>query len=367
MERWGLLLINLGTPDDPSPAAVRRYLAEFLDDPRVIDLPGWKRWLLLNLVILPFRPRKSAEAYRKIWTERGSPLLFHGQDLVAKLQTALDAALGEGAAKVALAMRYQSPSILDALARFQRAGIDRIAVFPLFPHYASSSWGSAIEQLNQDAGRLLNVPTLQVLPVYYEHPAFVRAFGAVARPVLDAFQPDRVLLSYHGLPERHMRDGDLSGGQHCLASATCCDLIVPANRFCYRAQCYATTRALVPELGLADGSHEVSFQSRLGSTPWIQPFTDHRVVELAQAGVKKLAVLVPSFTADCLETLEEIAIRARAEFVAHGGEDLRLVPSLNSHDAWVEAILEMLREHAPGLATPTAAVKPEGTPEPAPE
>ena len=222
--------------------------------------------------------------------------------------------------------------------------VERIVVFPLFPQYSSAANGSALEELYREAGRPWNVPSLQVVPPYYDHAAFIDAWAAVAAPALEDLQPDRILLSYHGLPERHVKKSDTSGGRHCLQSEDCCSAIVPANRNCYRAHCFATSRALSARLGWSEDQWEVAFQSRLGRDPWIQPYTDQRVVELAQAGVKRLAVLSPAFTADCLETLEEIALRAREDFLEHGGEELRLIPSLNSEDAWVEAIVKIIGE-----------------------
>ena len=340
--RWGLLLLNLGTPDAPEPAAVRRYLAEFLDDPRVLDIAGWKRSLLLNLVILPRRPKESAHAYQKVWDpQRGSPLLYHSQDLAAAVQTSL----GDDAL-VILAMRYQSPSIQAALEAFQREGVDRIVALPLFPQYASSSTGSALEKLYLEAGKLPNVPALHVVPAFYEHPAFIAACAAVARPVLEEQRPQRVLFSFHGLPERHVRASDFSGS-HCLASAGCCDAITPANRFCYRAQCYATARALAAALALAPETWEVAFQSRLGRDPWIKPYADERIEALGKEGLERLVVLEPAFTADCLETLEEIGIRGAEDFRAAGGGELTLVPSLNARPAWVEAVVALAREAQP--------------------
>ncbi len=337
--RWGFLLLNLGTPDSPSIPDVRRYLREFLSDPRVIDISPLGRWLLLNLIILPTRPKQSARAYRKIWTDRGSPLLVHGRDLAGKVREALG-----GEIQVELAMRYQNPSIAASLEAFRRRGVDQIVVFPLFPHYSSAAWGSAVEKLFEEAGRRWNLPTIQVVPPFYEHPAFIDAFAAVARPILDEMEPDLVVMSYHGLPERHCVKSDESRGGHCLRSGSCCDAIVPANRNCYRAQCFATSRALAERLGLDDKAWEVTFQSRLGRSPWIRPYTDIRLNELAESGVGRVAVFSPSFTADCLETLEEIGIRAKEDFVAHGGNELRLIPSLNSEDVWVRAILEITRE-----------------------
>ncbi|HVK77039.1 MAG TPA: ferrochelatase [Kofleriaceae bacterium] len=348
----GLLLINLGTPDAPTPGAVRRYLREFLGDPRVLDINPVGRALLLNLVILPLRPRKSAHAYAQIWDrERGSPLLFHSQDLTAGVA----ARLGTGW-HVELAMRYGAPSIADALDRLVAAGVDRVIAVPLFPQYASSSTGSALERLYQLAGQRLTVPPLSVVPAFYDDDGFIDAFVAVARPRLDAFRPDHVLMSFHGLPERHMTAGDPTGS-HCLASPGCCDRIVAANQHCYRAQAYATARSLAAGLGLVDDGWSVSFQSRLGRTPWIKPYTDEVLPQLAARGVKRLSVMCPAFVADCLETLEEIGMRAAGEWKASGGEALELVPSLNAGPAWIDAVVAMARRAAgePAVAAAPAA------------
>jgi protoporphyrin/coproporphyrin ferrochelatase len=334
----GLLLCNLGTPDAPTPKAVRRYLREFLSDPRVLDMNPVGRALLLNLVILPTRPRKSAEAYRKIWTERGSPLLVHGEALAA----AVRARLGSDWA-VELGMRYGKPGIAAALARLRAAGVARVVVLPLYPQFASSTTASTVDQV-----RRLAAPSGQSLAfvgAFYDHPAFLDAFATVGRPVLAAETPDHVLMSFHGLPERHLRKADASG-RHCLVAADCCERIGPANRGCYRAQCFATARALAGRLGLADGSFSVSFQSRLGRTPWIRPYTDATIAGLAAQGKRRLVVFCPAFVADCLETLEEIGIRAREQFLAAGGERLALVPSLNAHPAWADALVRIVRDRA---------------------
>ena len=332
--------MNLGTPDDPKPAAVRRYLRQFLSDPRVLDINAVGRAALLNLVILPFRPQKSAEAYEKIWTERGSPLMFHSQDLVVEVQRRLGADWS-----VELAMRYQSPSIESALGRFRARGVDRIVVFPLYPQYSSASTGSSVEEVFRVAGQLWVTPSLSFVEPFYDAPAFIRAVAARGKPVLDAEQPDHVLFSYHGLPERHMRKADDTGA-HCLATESCCDEMIGANRNCYRAQCYATTRALAKALGLGPDDHSVSFQSRLGRTSWIRPYTDVVLTELAKAGKKKVVVFSPAFVADCLETLEELAIRADADFRRDGGERLTMVPSLNATPEWADAVVELVEAQA---------------------
>jgi protoporphyrin/coproporphyrin ferrochelatase len=334
----GLLLLNLGTPDEPTTPAVRRYLREFLSDPRVLDIGAVGRAALLNLVILPRRPSQSAEAYRKIWDpQRGSPLLFHSQDLARRVGEAL----GDGW-RVELAMRYGRPSIPDAIDRLRGHGIDRMVVFPLFPQYAASSTGSALEAVFRAIAPRWNVPPVSVVPPFYDEPGFIAAFAEVGAPVVAEKRPDHVLFSFHGLPERHMRKSDDSGS-HCLTSDACCDRVDGVNRNCYRAQCYATARALAAALSLTAGSWTVTFQSRLGRTPWIRPYTDVVIPELAAAGTRRLVVFSPAFVADCLETLEEIGIRAREQFLAAGGEELTLVPSLNSSPAWVDAVVALSR------------------------
>lgn len=336
----GLLLCNLGTPDEPTPAAVRRYLAEFLADPRVLDINPLGRWALLNLVILPFRPRKSAAAYQKIWTDRGSPLLTNSEDLVTEVR----ARLGAGWA-VELGMRYQHPSIGSALERLRAAGASRVVVFPLYPQYSASSTGSSVEEVFRVAGKAWVTPALSFVEPFYDDADFIEAFAAQGRNIMAAEQPDHVLFSFHGLPERHMRKADPTG-KHCLASVDCCASLGQANRHCYRAQCFATARALVSRLGLPEGAFTVSFQSRLGRTPWIHPYTDVVLLQLAAQGKKRIVVFCPAFVADCLETLEEIGIRARRDFLAAGGVSLTLVPSLNSSAAWADAVVALVRRQA---------------------
>ena len=343
-DRTGLLLINLGTPDSPRPADVRRYLREFLSDPRVLDMPTWQRKLLLELIILPFRPRKSGEAYEKIWTERGSPLLFHSQDLVAKVQKRL----GDRVV-VDLAMRYGRPSIEGTLARFKQAAVDRIVVFPLYPQYSSAATGSSIEKVFTCASRLWTTPYLQVVPPFYDHPAFIDACARAARPVLAQGKPERVLFSFHGLPERQCTKCD-DTGMHCLKRPDCCDRIVEANRNCYRAQCYATARSLADALGVPTEARIVCFQSRLGRTPWIRPYTDEVIAELAASGVREIAVTSAAFVADCLETLEELGIRGAESFRAAGGTTLRLIPAVNADDAWADAVVQLAKETSAWLA-----------------
>ncbi len=350
--RIGILLVNLGTPDSPETGDVRRYLAEFLNDPRVIDINPVSRWFLLNLIILRFRPAKSAEAYKKIWTERGSPLLTHGQDLTKAIAARF---ADEPHVHVRLAMRYGTPSLRSGIEGLVQDGCDRIVVFPLYPQYASSSTGSTVEAAYRIASEQENTPFISIVPSFYDHPAFLEAFTQVGRPVLEATQPDHVLMSFHGLPERHLRKGD-SSGAHCLAKPGCCDTITDLNRNCYRAQSVCTARELAAKLDLDETKYTVTFQSRL-TKEWITPFTDVVLEQLRDKGeVKKLAVFCPAFVADCLETLEEIGMGLKHEFEKAGdGRELTLVPSLNTEPAWVDAVEQILRENLAAPYLPVAA------------
>lgn len=312
--RTGLLLLNLGTPDAPDTPAVRRYLREFLSDPRVVDISPIGRWLLLNLIILPFRPAKSAAAYRKVWTPQGSPLMVNSLALRDALRTRLCDTW-----QVELGMRYGNPSTGSALAALEAGRVNRIVAAPLYPQQASSSTGTALEQLYRLAGTRWKVPILSTLPPFHGAPGFLDSFAAIAREQSTEFKPDYVLFSFHGLPERHLKKGDP-----------------------YQSQCMSTASELAARLGLKQDGWSVSFQSRLGRTPWIKPHTDAVLPELATRGIKRVMVMSPSFVADCLETLEEMAIRGHEQFTAAGGEDLRLVPSLNADPRWVEALAQMV-------------------------
>ena len=335
--RTGVLLINLGTPDSPRPADVRRYLRQFLSDPRVIDINGFARWLLVRIILIR-RPAASGHAYEKVWdAKRGSPLLYHSQDLAAALREVL------GGAPVALGMRYGNPSIGAALDELERAGCTRVVALPLYPQYASSSTGSSLEELFRILGGRWNVPALDVVPPFYAEQPFQRALAEVGGPVYREFKPDHVLMSFHGLPERQIEKSDPTG-LHCLRSTSCCDQLGERNANCYRAQCFHTARTLAENLGIADSRYTICFQSRLGKTPWIKPHTDVLLPELARQGKKRLLVFCPAFVADCLETLEEIGLRADEQFRAAGGEELRLIPSLNSHPVWVDAVCRIVGE-----------------------
>jgi len=341
----GVLVLQLGTPDSTSVRDVRRYLREFLSDPRVLDMPAPIRWLLLNVVILPFRPRRSAEQYRKIWTEEGSPLMIHTKGLADALQ----AELGKGYL-VRVAMRYQNPSIETALDDLAASGCERIVLAPMFPQYSSAAYGSAVGRVHELTSTIWNVPATSTIPPFYDHPGFVASVGDVARRHLSRFRPDHVLFSYHGLPESQIKKSDQSG-EWCLRRSDCCDVMLAENRFCYRAQSHATTRAVAEELNLSSSGFSTAFQSRLAGQKWIEPYTDTVLEGLHGNGVRRLAVLTPSFVADCLETLEEIGIRLRQQWLGLGGEDLSLVPCVNADSTWASALAGMVRTEDRTLTT----------------
>ena len=355
--RVGVLLLNLGSPDSPSTRDVRRYLREFLGDPRVIDLHPVLRALLLHCVILPFRPRRSAAAYRKIWTERGSPLLVESRSL----RNGVAARLGEGF-QVELAMRYGAPSIELALDELLASAPAQLVVVPLFPQYAEAATGSCLARVHEllaaagieaaapaaePAAPEAAVPQLRCVPPFYVEPGYIAGWTAVAREPLENFAPDHILFSYHGLPERQIRRAD-SSGSHCLERPDCCSEVGRVNRDCYRAQCHATSRALASALALEPGSWSLGFQSRMGPSRWIRPHTDRLLPELARQGNRRLAVLCPAFVADCLETLEEIGIRLRTQWRELGGEDLLLCPCPNAHPTWSAALADLVRAVAEG-------------------
>lgn len=335
MTRPGLLLVHLGTPEAPTPGAVRRYLAQFLGDRRVIDLPEPGRTLLLRGLILPFRPRRSARLYARIWTEAGSPLRVHAEALTQRLREALGPEI-----PVEHAMRYGSPSISEGLQRLVRQNAARVVILPMFPQAAASTSGTALAEAYRRASELWEVPVLEAVGPFYDHPGYVAAEVALATEA-GVHAADHVLFSFHGLPERHVQ----RARPECLADASCCTRLAHGNQGCYRAQCFQSARAIATGLGLAADRYSVSFQSRLGREPWIGPFTEAMLGELRARGVRRLAVMCPAFTTDCLETLEEIGMRAREQFLALGGSELMLVPSLNADPRWVAGLQALLQPH----------------------
>ncbi|MCQ4347546.1 ferrochelatase [Pseudomonas stutzeri] len=333
MTDHALLLVNLGSPASTEVADVRRYLNQFLMDPYVIDLP-WPLRRLIVAMILIRRPAASAEAYRSIWWEEGSPLVV----LSRRLQARVAERWSHG--PVELAMRYGEPSLDTALQRLAARGVRRVTLAPLYPQFADSTVTTAVEEARRVMKARRHPFAMDVLPPFYDQPEYLEALVASARPYLEQGF-DHLLLSYHGLPERHLHKSDPSGS-HCLKGADCCRRASGAILdSCYRAQCLRTSEGFAAQAGLDPAQWSVAFQSRLGRAKWIEPYTDATIEALARKGVKKLLVMCPAFVADCIETLEEIGDEGRAEFRAAGGDDLVLVPCLNDHPQWVEALVRL--------------------------
>jgi len=340
MLKQGILLVNLGSPDSTAVPDVRRYLREFLMDPRVIDIPFAARFALVNGIIAPFRAAKSAEAYEKIWTAEGSPLISITRRLAARLQEALGIHVG-------VAMRYRNPGIAQAIEQLSIAGVRDLLVVPLFPHYAMSSYESAVVKVEQVAEQVAPWVRLRVLGPYFDHPRYLDALAGVAAPYLLHGEGQHLLFSFHGVPERHIFKADPTGC-HCLKSENCCRSVTPspAHQTCYRRQCISTVDAFAARAGLKHGTYSFAFQSRLGKDKWLEPATQDQLVRLARAGVRKLTVMCPAFTVDCLETIEEIGIRGKETFLAEGGAEFRMIPCLNDHPVWVQALAAIAHEHS---------------------
>ena len=336
----GYLILNLGTPRSPTTRDVRRYLHEFLMDPYVIDLPWILRKILVAGFILPFRPKRSAAAYAKIWTNQGSPLAIHSQALQAELSKELEA-------PVAVAMRYGEPTIELALSQLKTAGVTDVVVAPLYPQYADSTVKTSLEAV----GRHNPGFELHTLQPFYARDEFILPLAEQITPCLQT--ADHVLFSFHGLPEAHLERSD--PGSHCLANENCCDIPSAAHATCYRHQCFATVSALAQKLTLNEQQYSVSFQSRLGRQPWLQPYTDQLLAQLPDRGIKRLAVACPSFVADNLETLEEMGMQGRQIFMQAGGEHFELVPCLNQQPQWVSGLANLLRHHTVAASSLTSS------------
>ncbi len=336
MGRIGLLLVNLGTPRAATKRSVYRYLSEFLTDRRVIELPAFFRYLLVQGLIIPSRVAASTRSYQSVWTEKGSPLLQAGLELEELVQKRLGEAF-----LVKLAMRYQDLSIESRLKLLEEERVKHIVIFPLFPQYSSSTTGSVFEEALSVLGKSSQIPDLSLINNYCDHPAFIQAFAKkVADKDLGDY--DHIVFSYHGLPKKSLSKNDPHG--LCQKTASCCENLSDANRFCYAAQCRATTKALAKSLKLNPAQYSQSFQSRLGKDIWLEPYTKEVLEDLAHQGAKRVLVFCPAFVADCLETLQEIAMEYQEDFRKAGGELLELVPSLNSDPAWVEAVATIVEE-----------------------
>ncbi len=332
MSKKGVLLVNLGTPDSTKVPDVRKYLREFLMDKRVIDIPFLNRWMLVNLIIAPLRAPKSAKEYERLFDEKGSPLKYYGFEVRDKLQGKLDSNY-----KVELSMRYQNPSIEEGLKALKNC--TSIHIIPLFPQYASASTGSVQDKVMEIVKEWQVIPNIKFTSQFFEEELFLETILDNAEKLMADTEYDHFLFSYHGIPERQITKGAIDG---FCQFGECCNSLTEKNRYCYRAQCFETTRLLVQKLGLPEGTFSNSFQSRLGKTPWIQPYTDEVLVDLANRGFKKVLAFSPAFIADCLETTVEVGETYQEDFKNAGGEQWDLVPSLNVEEKWVECLKEIV-------------------------
>ena len=327
----GVLLVNLGSPDSTDPKDVKKYLDEFLMDPRVIDVPRWARILLVRGIILNTRPKQSAAAYQKIWWEEGSPLIVISERLQKKIQQRITL-------PVALAMRYGSMTLKNGLQELADKGVDEVLVIPLYPQFAMATTETievAIEELQKKF-----FPQMQItsLPAFYNKPEYIEVLSKSISESIKDLDYEHLLFSYHGVPERHIRKRDITKS-HCKIDEKCCVTSSPAHQFCYRHQCLETTRKVAEKLNLKEGSYSTSFQSRLGFDPWLQPYTDRTIERIGKAGIKKMAIVTPAFVSDCLETLEEIAMEGEEIFHEVGGKEFTTIPCLNDRDDWADVIV----------------------------
>jgi len=328
-----VLVLNLGTPAEPTAKGLRDFYKHFFADPFVFDIPPLGRWLLRNLIILPFRAPKTALQYQAIWTENGSPLKVY-TDL---LQQSLQAAVAD--IPVVVGMGYSDPFIADSMAQLEQRGIRDIVVLPLFPQYSTATTASVFHGVKQAAQKWTDKPRLHFVDDLFAEPSFIKAWCSLINKNLDSAEVDHVIFSYHGLPEKNIEKADGTG--YCQFGA-CCDAISAENRFCYRAQCMATTRSIVEELAWPEPFYSIAFQSRFGRQAWVQPYLEEHIIKLTQNGVKRIAVVTPSFTSDCLETIFEIGVEYKHTFIEHGGTDFTLIPNLNDEPAWFEAVAEIV-------------------------
>ena len=354
MSKQGVILLNLGSPDSTEVSDVRRYLREFLMDGRVLDAPFAIRWFLVNCLILPTRPRESAEAYEEIWQEDGSPLVITSRKQQEALATKLDI-------PVELGMRYGNPSTPDALKRLLDQGVDDLFIIPMYPHYAMSSYETAVVALMDAVSEQKPDIKTTLLPPFYQDPGYIDAMIARAQPSIQGHDFDKLVFSFHGIPQRHLVKGDPSHN-HCLSTHDCCNTCHPAHATCYRHQCAMTVEKFVAAADLPKDKYMITFQSRLGREPWLQPYTDKTLEQLAKEGHKKVKVICPAFTADCLETLEEIAMQGRDSFLKSGGEDFEQIPCLNESPAFIDFLSVKVQAWRDGAyespkATPPAYVE----------
>jgi ferrochelatase len=338
----GVLLLNLGSPKSPDPSDVRRYLKQFLNDPYVIDIPTFFRKILVDGIILNTRPKKSAEAYAQIWTKAGSPLVLHTEALVEKVRNRIQS--DQPQVSVKMAMRYGSPSIDEALSEFKKEGVEELVFLPLYPQYSYAASESSIAEFERLKEKILPHVKARVIEDFFSDGAFVAALAATLKPVLDEVNPDLLMFSYHGVPERQLTKVRATPAQ--CGTPGCCDQWTEKNLKCYRAQSFETSRRLCQELNWSSEKMMTTFQSRLGRTKWIEPYTDIVLKDLPAKGIKNIVVASPSFTADCLETLEEIQIRYQELFLESGGEKFTYVPCLNSRDDFAACVTDLVSQKA---------------------
>ncbi|WP_025742828.1 ferrochelatase [Aquimarina pacifica] len=335
----GVLLVNLGSPDSTDPKDVKKYLGEFLMDPRVIDVPLWARILLVKGIILNTRPKKSAAAYKKIWWDEGSPLIVLSERLQKKVADRTPITVG-------LAMRYGSMSIKKGLQELHDKGVNEVMIIPLYPQFAMATTETILvlaEEL-----RSTHFPEMKFIdiPAFYNKPEYIKVLSKSIGEHLENLDYEHLLFSYHGVPERHIRKSDVTKS-HCQIDGSCCHAAeTPAHEFCYRHQCYTTTKNVAKTLGLKEGTYSTSFQSRLGFDPWLQPYTDRTIERMGKEGVKKMAIVTPAFVSDCLETLEEIAMEGEEIFHEVGGKEFTTIPCLNDRDDWASILANWINDWA---------------------
>jgi len=338
--RIGVLLVNLGTPDLPQTGDVRRYLNEFLTDGRVVDMPAAIRYPLFQGLVVPLRAPKSAKIYQQLWTDRGSPLLFHGLDLQKLVQEQLG-----NDYLVAFGMRYQNPSIEKALNELREAAVERIIVLPLFPQYAAASTGSVQEKVMELVSKWWVVPSISFISTFANDPGFIATIVDLGKQEMAKRDYDHIVFSYYGIPERYVLKGSHNG--YCKLG-NCCNSYNKNNRYCYRAQCFETSRLIAQGLGITPDQYTVSFQSRLQSRlrdPWLQPYTDEILKPFPSKGIKNVLAFSPAFVADCLETTIEVGEEFKEMFEEAGGDHWQLVSSLNTHPTWVKAVVDMIHQN----------------------
>jgi protoporphyrin/coproporphyrin ferrochelatase len=332
----GVLLVNLGSPESPTAKDVKPYLDEFLMDKYVIDVPFLLRALLVRGIILQTRPKKSAEAYSRIWTSKGSPLVVISKKMHQKVTNLVDI-------PVALAMRYGTMTILKGLQELHDKGVTEVLLFPLYPQHAMASTTTILVLAEELRAKHFPEMKFTTVPAFYNKKGYIETLANSIKNHLHNFEYDHLLFSYHGIPKRHIRKTDITKS-HCTIDGSCCNTPSPAHEFCYRHQCYETTKQLVKFLGIPEGKYSQTFQSRLAGDKWLTPYTDVEINKMPEKGIKKLAVVTPAFVSDCLETLEEIAMEANEQFLHHGGEKFLAVPCLNDEKEWCELVADWIKD-----------------------